>query len=93
MSGQGKHEYCNVFGYWRRSSDCQFVLLTTSLVITTINYNTIARLHNLQSRIPSSGMWRRLGILLTDVSEERIACIFSNLTIYNHYALISLSMQ
>jgi hypothetical protein len=27
-------------------------------------------------RIPSSGMWRRVGILLTDVSEERIASIF-----------------
>jgi hypothetical protein len=27
-------------------------------------------------RIPSSGMWRRVDILLTDVSEERIAYIF-----------------
>jgi hypothetical protein len=27
-------------------------------------------------RILSSGMWRRVDILLTDVSEERIASIF-----------------
>jgi hypothetical protein len=27
-------------------------------------------------RIPSSGMWRRVDILLTDVSEESIASIF-----------------
>jgi hypothetical protein len=28
--------------------------------------------------MPSSGMWRRVDILLTDVSEERIASIFSS---------------
>jgi hypothetical protein len=28
------------------------------------------------SRMPSSGIWRRVDILLTDVSEERIASIF-----------------
>jgi hypothetical protein len=27
--------------------------------------------------MPSSGMWRGVGTLLTDVSEERIASIFS----------------
>jgi hypothetical protein len=27
-------------------------------------------------RMPFTGMWRRIGILLTDVSEERITCIF-----------------
>jgi hypothetical protein len=27
-------------------------------------------------RMPSSGMWRRVDISLTDVSEERIATIF-----------------
>jgi hypothetical protein len=27
-------------------------------------------------RMPSSGMWRRVDIVLTDVSEERIASIF-----------------
>jgi hypothetical protein len=42
-------EYCNVFGYW----DTQFRLLIgfirSSLVTTTINYNTVPNLHNLQS--------------------------------------------
>jgi hypothetical protein len=41
--------YFNVFGYWRRLSDCQFILLTTSLVVTTITFYSIARLHNFQS--------------------------------------------
>jgi hypothetical protein len=26
--------------------------------------------------MPSSGMWRRVGLLSTDVSEERVASIF-----------------
>jgi hypothetical protein len=47
-----------------------------------MNYNSRAKIravyfsnkHN--SRMPSSAMWRRVGILLTDVSEERIASIF-----------------
>jgi hypothetical protein len=41
--------YCNVFGYWRRRSDCSFVLLTTSLVGTTITFYTITYFHNLHS--------------------------------------------
>jgi hypothetical protein len=36
-----------VFGYWRRRSDCQFVLLTTSVVVTTITSNTGTYFHNL----------------------------------------------
>jgi hypothetical protein len=38
-----------VFGYWRRRSDCQFLLLTISLVVTTITYNTVTYFHNLHS--------------------------------------------
>jgi hypothetical protein len=29
-----------------------------------------------QRRMPSSGMWRRVDLVLTDVSEERITSIF-----------------
>jgi hypothetical protein len=39
-------------------------------------------------RMPSSGMWRRVDIVLTDVSEERIASIFRVEKIANEAATI-----
>jgi hypothetical protein len=44
--------YCNVFGYWRRRSDCYFVLLTTSLVVTTITFTLRHELVRLCSQLP-----------------------------------------
>jgi hypothetical protein len=40
-------------------------------------------------RIPSSGMWRRVGILLIDVSEERIASIFRVQEIHERWTSVS----
>jgi hypothetical protein len=33
-----EHQMWRVYGYWRRRSDCYFVLFTTSLVVTTITF-------------------------------------------------------
>jgi hypothetical protein len=40
----GVKEYCDVLRYWRRRSDCYFVLFSTSLFATTITF-TICALH------------------------------------------------
>jgi hypothetical protein len=47
-------------------------------------------------KMPSSGMWRRVDILLTDVSEERIASIFrvySYLLMLVHRSWISYTLK
>jgi hypothetical protein len=44
--------YCNVFGYWRRHLDCYFVLLTTSLVVTTITFTVRHELVHVCPQLP-----------------------------------------
>jgi hypothetical protein len=43
--------------------------------------------------MPSSGMWRRVDILLTDVSEERIASIYSYLLTLLHRSWIHYTLK
>jgi hypothetical protein len=71
--------------HWKQWQWCDWRLPTDHLLITTDNWVTFGYNHTIW-RMPYSGMWRRVDLMLTDVSEERIGFSFSVETSTNEEA-------